>query len=143
MGTDESKTYSPEEVHRIIQRALQRREHKGIRHEELLEIGRDLGLDTRTIEAAVDGEQQDAARRRAVDRWRKSRKFGFHWHLWSYLVTSAVLLLVNAAVPGPWWFQWPVIGWGAGVVFHYQSVYFPTPRQIQRAYSRRAEAEAS
>jgi hypothetical protein len=52
-----------------------------------------------------------------------------------------MLLLVNALVPGPWWFQWSVIGWGIGLVFHYQRVYFPTSRQIRKAIKNRLEFE--
>jgi len=139
MEPEQTKTYSPEEVNRIIQRALQPQKSEGIRHEELLEIGRELGLDAHTVEAAVAKEQDDHARRRAMENWRKSRKFGFQWHLWSYLITNTVLFLINAAVPGPWWFQWSVIGWGIGLVVHFQRVYFPSRPQIQRAFQKQSE----
>ena len=82
------------------------------------------------IEAAINEEIVVQSKEKAEKGWRQSRKFGFHWHLWSYIVTNGVLLLINIMTPGPWWFQWSVIGWGIGLVFHFQCVYFPTTRQM-------------
>ena len=140
METDKTRTYSSQEVNRIIQRALQDDERAGIGYEELLEIGRELGLAPQTIETAIQKEDIEAARLRAMENWRQSRKFGFHWHLWSFVIVNIMLLLVNALVPGPWWFQWSVIGWGIGLVIHYQRVYFPTHRQVRHAFRNRAGA---
>jgi len=125
------QSYSTEEVNRVIQRALHLKQRIGISQEELLEIGKDLGLDSRMIEDAIAAERSVQSRKKAEKEWRQSRKFGFHWHLWSYLITSGILLLINVLTPGPWWFQWPVIGWGIGLAFHFQSVYFPTARQVE------------
>lgn len=141
MEPDKNRTYSTQAVNRIIQHALQREEGEGIGHAELLEIGKELGLDSRRIEAAIRKEEAENQKRRALETWQKSRKFGFHWHLWSYIVSNSVLLLVNALVPGPWWFQWSVIGWGIGLGFHFQRVYFPTRRQVRQALENRVEPE--
>lgn len=141
METDKTRTYSTQEVNRIIQRALQPDQREGIGHAELLEIGKELGLDAQRIEAAIVQENSEVRRRQTMEHWRNSRKFGFHWHLWSYLLTNGGLLLINALVPGPWWFQWSLIGWGIGLAFHYQRVYFPTRRQIDNALRRYADPE--
>jgi hypothetical protein len=130
------QTYSTEEVNRVIQRALHLKRRIGISQAELLEIGKDLGLDSQMIEAAIAEERSALSREKAEKEWRQSRKFGFHWHLWSYIVTNGVLLLVNIFTSGPWWVQWPVIGWGIGLAFHFQSVYFPTARQVKEGVRR-------
>ena len=130
------QTYSTEEVNRVIQRALHLKRRIGISQEELLEIGKDLGLDSRMIEAAIKEEIAVQSKEKTEKEWRQNRKFGFHWHLWSYIVTNGVLLLINILTPGPWWFQWSVIGWGIGLVFHFQSVYFPTTRQMEEGLRR-------
>jgi len=132
----QKQTYSTEEVNRVIQRALHLKRRIGISQDELLEIGEDLGLDSRMIEAAINEEMAVHSKENAEKEWRQSRKFGFHWHLWSYIVTNGVLLLVNILTPGPWWFQWSVIGWGIGLAFHFQSVYFPTTRQVKEGLRR-------
>ena len=125
------QTYSTEEVNRVIQRALHLKRRIGISQAELLEIGEDLGLDSQMIEAAIAEERAALSREKAEKEWRQSRKFGFHWHLWCFLITNGTLFLINILTPGPWWFQWPVIGWGIGLAFHFQSVYFPTTRQVE------------
>jgi hypothetical protein len=126
------KSFSTEEVNRVIQRALLLKRRIGISREDLLEIGRELGLKSEVIEAALLQEIAEKSKKTAERDWRQSRKFGFHWHLWGYLITCCLLLLINSLTPGPWWFQWPVIGWGIGLLFHYQSVYFPTTRQVEK-----------
>lgn len=130
------QTYSSEEVNRVIQRALHLKRRIGISQEELIEIGKDLGLDSRMIEAAIAEEISVTSREKDEKEWRQSRKFGFHWHLWSYLITNGALFLVNILTPGPWWFQWSVLGWGIGLAFHFQSVYFPTASQVKEGVRR-------
>ena len=46
------KSFSTEEVNRVIQRALLLKQRIGISREDLLEIGRELGLKSEVIEAA-------------------------------------------------------------------------------------------
>lgn len=53
------------------------------------------------------------------------KKAGFRRHLWSYITVNAGLFLINAVTPGPWWFQWSVLGWGIGLAFKYRAAYFP------------------
>ena len=126
------KSFTTEEVNRVIQRALLLKQRIGISREDLLEIGRELGLKSEVIETALLQEMAETSKETTEKDWRQNRKFGFHWHLWSYLITCGLLLLVNSLTPGPWWFQWPVIGWGIGVLFHFQSVYYPTARQVEK-----------
>ena len=135
------QSYSPEEVNRLIQRALHLKRRIGISRQELLEIGNDLGLDSRMIEAAIAEERSARLREKSEKEWRQNRRFGFHWHLWSFLITNAVLLLINILTSGPWWFQWPLLGWGIGLACHYKSVYFPTARKVEEGRRRFEESE--
>jgi hypothetical protein len=49
---------------------------------------------------------------------------GFYTHLLVYAVVNAFLFLVNwLNSPGDWWFYWPLLGWGIGVVAHGLSVF--------------------
>ena len=131
-------SFSTEEVNRVIQRALLLKQRIGISREELLEIGRELGLESQVIETALAQEMAEKSKETAEREWMQDRKFGFHWHLWSYLITSGILLLINSLTPGPWWFQWPVSGWGLGLLFHFQRVYFPTARQVEKGLRKHA-----
>ena len=114
--------YTGEQVSRIIQRALQLKNEEGISYADLLETGKELGLDEPTIAAAIEAEKQDNVRRKNLQR----KKTGFYWHLYSYLVVNFALVVINSLVPGPWWFQWSVLGWGIGLAFHFKAVFYPT-----------------
>lgn len=50
----------------------------------------------------------------------QSERRVFKIHLTAYLVINSFLLIVNLLfTPGKYWVQWPILGWGIGVVFHY------------------------
>jgi hypothetical protein len=40
-------------------------------------------------------------------------------------VVNAILIAINALSPGVWWAQWPLIGWGIGLVGHGLAVFRP------------------
>jgi 2TM domain len=48
---------------------------------------------------------------------------GFYVHLGVYVVVNAILIAINASSPGGWWAQWPLIGWGIGLVCHGVTVF--------------------
>lgn len=56
----------------------------------------------------------------------KSKK-EFYEHLTVFAVMSVFFFLLNALTAfGNWWFYWPILGWGIGVLFHYFEVFgFP------------------
>ena len=56
------KTFSTEEVNRVIQRALLLKQRIGISREDLLEIGRELGLKSEVIEAALLQEMAEKSK---------------------------------------------------------------------------------
>jgi hypothetical protein len=47
------------------------------------------------------------------------RDQGFRTHLIVYAAVNAGLLVINlASASGDYWFQWPLIGWGIGILGH-------------------------
>lgn len=43
----------------------------------------------------------------------------FYSHLIVYLIMSVFFIVVNLLTsPGFYWFYWPIMGWGVGVLFH-------------------------
>lgn len=40
-------------------------------------------------------------------------------HARAYAFGAGVIFLVDLVTPGPWWFFWPVVVWGALVLLHY------------------------
>ncbi len=56
---------------------------------------------------------------------RADMKLGFRAHLMAYAIVNAGLALINfVTTPGDWWVQWPMFGWGIGLLAHGVTVYF-------------------
>lgn len=48
---------------------------------------------------------------------------GFYIHAAVYVIVNTGLFLINLATLPEWWVQWPVAGWGIGLVAHGVVVY--------------------
>lgn len=137
-----SRQYNSDEVTRIFRRALKMNNDDKISHQDLMETATQMGLDPQIVETAIQQEQRSNKMKRIREANLRRRKGGFQWHLWSYLVINAVLLLTNKLTPGPWWFHWSVLGWGIGLAFHLKAVYFSSSKRFDRRinpYHGRAE----
>ncbi|MGH6608723.1 MAG: 2TM domain-containing protein [Burkholderiaceae bacterium] len=73
-----------------------------------------MSTDNDTTAASAE---QRARRRLAAEK-------GFYVHLTTYAVVIGALFLINALTNRAyWWFVWPAIGWGIGILFHAFSVF--------------------
>jgi hypothetical protein len=130
MNEFSSKQYSKDEVDRIIRRALKMKKEDSVNHQELIDTAKEFGIDPQTLEAAIKEDQEGFEREKARSKRLRRRKARFHRHLWSYIIVIGALLLINATTPGPWWFQWPALGWGIGLAFNYRAAYFPVRKDM-------------
>ena len=49
---------------------------------------------------------------------------GFYIHLIVYILVNAVMFIINITTsPHYYWFIWPLIGWGLGLLGHAMSVF--------------------
>ena len=130
MNEFSAKQYSKDDVDRIIRRALKLKTEDSISHQELMDTAREFGIDPQALETAIEEDKEEFEKERA----RKTRllrsKARFYRHLWSYLIVIGALLLINILTPGPWWFQWPALGWGIGLAFNFKAAYFPVQKDI-------------
>ena len=56
---------------------------------------------------------------------------GFYIHLAIFILVMILMFVVNRTVtPELWWVQWPLLGWGLGVVLHGVAVFGQVPRFI-------------
>ena len=113
-----SRQYTGEEASHIIRLALEKRSSDMISHQDLIDTAEELGLDEATIKAAIKTDLE----LRKLARKAKLKKKAFAYHLYSYMCVNSLLFIINALTPGPWWFQWSLLGWGVGLVFHYKAV---------------------
>ena len=59
---------------------------------------------------------------------------GFYIHLAAYVVVNGMLVTINLArSPGRLWFQWPLLGWGVGLIAHGIVTYAVTRKRAARA----------
>ena len=65
--------------------------------------------------------EQDALR--SVGK-RVDEKLGFYIHLATYILVNGLLIAIDLMTsPGTYWFIWPLIGWGIGVLVHGLSIF--------------------
>jgi len=124
--------YTNDDVNRIIRRALKLKRAHGISYQDLVDTAKEIGLDPQTVEIAIEQEQQATKKEKIRKVWLKRRKVGFYSHLWSYLIVNGALLLINNFTPGPWWYQWSVLGWGIGLAFHFKAIFYPHAKRFER-----------
>jgi hypothetical protein len=127
-----SQQYDEEEVDRIMRRALKINSENAIKHEDLIETARAFGLDSQIVEAAIEQEQRELKKERVRKTLLKRRKMYFYRRLGSYLIVIGALFLINAITPGPWWFQWPALGWGIGLAFQFKAMFFTGSKRLER-----------
>ena len=130
MNESLSKRYSKDDVDRIIRRALKLTKNDSINHQELIDTAKEFGIDLQTLETAIEEDKEEFEKERGRKTRLLRRKVRFHRHLWSYLIVIGVLLIVNVLTPGPWWFQWPALGWGIGLAFNFRAAYFPVQKEM-------------
>jgi len=130
MNEFSSRQYSKDEVDRIIRRALKLKKEDSISHQELMDTAREFGIDPQTLEAAIEEDKEELEKERARKTRLLRRKARFYRHLWSYLIVIGALLLINILTPGPWWFQWPALGWGIGLAFNFKAAFFPLQKEL-------------
>ena len=130
MNESRSKQYSKEQVDRIIRRALKLKKEDSITHQELVDTAKEFGIDPPTLEAAIAEDQKMFKKERERRERLLRRKARFHRHLGSYIIVIGALLILNTMTPGPWWFQWPALGWGIALALNFKAAYFPMPKDL-------------
>jgi hypothetical protein len=127
-----SRHYDNDEVNRIIRRALKLKHAHGISYQDLVDTAKEIGLDPQIVETVIEQEQRVFKKEKIRKARLKRRKTGFYSHLWSYLIVNGALLLINNFTPGPWWFQWSVLGWGIGLAFHFKAIFSPHVNKFEK-----------
>ena len=65
--------------------------------------------------------ESDEKYRRAKRRVRVLK--GFYIHLATYIGVIALLFFIDFLTGGGWWFYWPLLGWGIGIIAHAFTVF--------------------
>ena len=126
--------YTSEEVTRIIRRALEMKREETVSHQDLLHTAEELGLDAETLAEAIKKDKAEFEIERTQRERLQRKRTGFRRHLWSFIIVNSGLFLINAITPGPWWFQWSVLGWGIGLAFRYKAAYYPLAGNLKNQF---------
>ena len=132
MEENSSRQYDDNEGNRILRRALKLKQAHGISYQDLVDTAKEIGIDPQTVETAIKQEQRKIKKEKIIKARLKRRKVGFYSHLWTYLIVTGALLIINKFTPGPWWFQWSVFGWGIGLAFHLKAIFFPNANNLTK-----------
>jgi hypothetical protein len=126
------KTFSREEVEEILRRASEHAKaatDDGIRHEELLEAAREVGLDPAAIEAAAAELHSQRELKRDHDEARvqltEERRRGWLQSLLTYVLVGACLTALNLTVAPGAWLVWVLAMWGLFVGLRGARMLFP------------------
>lgn len=55
---------------------------------------------------------------------------GFYIHCFVYVIVGLLLVLINVLTGGDMWAQWPIIGWGIGVLGHAYGAFVIAPKRL-------------
>ena len=117
-------TYNSEDVQKILQIALARKQEGGFSQEQLIEMASELGISDdilKTTEKKWLAQQEEERLRRTFNTFRRR---GFKAHFVSFLAVNLFLIILNLITsPSYFWAIFPVLGWGLGIFFHWWSVY--------------------
>lgn len=119
------REFTNEELTEIIREAARRSRSTSrssrVSYDEMLSIGRELGIDHDALESAAN----DLGKIKNNERNRIKRRLEFFQHLMTYGIVILALFFINLITsPSYWWFLFPAIGWGIGVGCHATAVYF-------------------
>ena len=71
------------------------------------------------------------------------RKVGLFIHATAFATVNVLLITINLSnAPGGLWFQWPLLGWGIGLLAHAAAAFSLAGRQGIRRERRRERREA-
>jgi len=128
-----SQQYTQDEVNRIMRRALKLKNEDTISHQDLIETAKEMGLDPKIVEAAIEQELREIKKARTRLELLNRRRMGFFRNLSSYIIVIGMLALINALTGGAWWFQWPALGWGIGLLFQLKCIFFHSDKKFDKA----------
>ncbi len=136
------KQYSRQELQEILEAALRKQaQPSDYGHDELLETARELGLSPEQVAAAEAEVTERRALQTLADAQKAKARHGLTNHLLTFALVNLGLLAINVMVGSPWWFQWPLVGWGLGVVAHVLALARTSDQQWLARAERQREVE--
>jgi 2TM domain len=117
-------TYDSEDVQKILEIALTRRQEGEFSREQLIEMASELGISSNILKTTEQNWLAQQEEERSQRTFNTFRRKAFWAHFVSFLAVNLFLILLNLITsPSYFWAIFPVLGWGLGLFFHWWSVY--------------------
>jgi hypothetical protein len=139
-----SRSYSRDEVQAILASAVERQHGQGdqLTHDELVAIGKELGVSRESIDLAAAGIGDDLEVQRQVRARVQGMRRGFLYHFVPFILVNLFLATINLlTTPDFPWFIFPLLGWAIGLGSHAIVALAPNREKIERQVRRRIERE--
>ncbi|HTQ47241.1 MAG TPA: 2TM domain-containing protein [Polyangiaceae bacterium] len=141
-----ARSYSRDEVQAILASAVERQHGQGdqLTHEDLVAIGKELGVSREAIENAAAGIGDDVEVQRQVRIRVQGLRRGFLYHIVPFLLVNLFLATINFLTWDGFdfpWFLFPLLGWAIGLGSHAIVALAPNRDKIEAQVRRRIERE--
>ncbi|MEM1393529.1 MAG: 2TM domain-containing protein [Cyanobacteria bacterium P01_D01_bin.116] len=129
-------TYSSDDVQKILQLAMTRKQEESFSGKQLSEMAAELGISSELIETV---EQEWLTQTKANEEQQVRREIlrrGFKTHLISFVAVNIFLVILNlTTTPRDFWAIYPLSGWGLGLFMHHLKIsrMEENPQDIQQS----------
>lgn len=116
-------TYSSDDVQKILQLAMTRKQQESFSEKQLSEMATELGISPELLKSAEQEYSIQAKASKQKEARREAMRRGFKAHLISFLAVNTFLVVLNlTTTPRDFWAIYPISGWGLGLFMHYVTV---------------------
>ncbi|MEA5600862.1 2TM domain-containing protein [Nostoc sp. UHCC 0252] len=130
-------TYDSEDVQKILEIALARKQKGEFSREQLIEMASELGISSEILEKTEKKWLVQQEEERLRHRFNTFRRRAFWGHFVSFLAVNLFLILLNLITsPSYFWAIFPILGWGLGLFFHWWSVFQSKSEDYEIAFQK-------
>lgn len=131
----EGRKYSKDDIENIIREGLKEENQEWFSKEDVLELGKNLGLQSSTLEEVMKRRAEAKQNKREEQSRLKQLMHAAVPHGGKFLIISIFLFLLNAVVSSYWWCVFPILGIGMGTAFklleEFEKIYKPHQQRDQ------------
>jgi len=130
-------TYSSDDVQKILQLAMTRKEEESFSTKQLSEMAAELGISSDLLETAEQEWLTQTKARQEQQTRREILRRGFRANLISFVAVNAFLVILNlTTTPRDFWAIYPLSGWGLGLFMHHLKIsrLEENPQDMQQPY---------
>lgn len=116
-------TYSSDDVQKILQLAMARKQEESFTQKQLSEMAIELRISPELLKSAQQEYLIQAKASKQKQARRETMRRGFKAHLISFLAVNTFLVVLNlTTTPRDFWAIYPISGWGLGLFMHYVAI---------------------